>query len=131
MPQIYVLMQWPSVPRISKPVLRLLVPRALCYCKWYWRVSFWGAVGLVWFWCSSFDIGWNTREILTFRQCIPKRRKNFEIKLYKPCDGNGHKYDMAVYWEELLLNVVSNITATHETVMQLTRKVEAGVEHRL
>ena len=32
-----------------------------------------------------------------FRQCIPKGRKNFEIKLHKPFDGNGHAYDMAVY----------------------------------
>ena len=66
-----------------------------------------------------------------FRQCIPKGRKNFEIKLHKPFDGNGHAYDMAVYWQKVLVNAVTNITATHEKVMQQTRKVEEGAGHRL
>jgi hypothetical protein len=32
-----------------------------------------------------------------FRQYIPKKRKCFGIKIYKPCDDSGYTYDMRVY----------------------------------
>ena len=31
-----------------------------------------------------------------FRQCIPKKHKHFEIKLYKLCDSKGYTYNMTV-----------------------------------
>jgi hypothetical protein len=68
---------------------------------------------------------------IMFRQCIPEKRKQFEIKLFKTWDDNGHRYDMEVYWEKLLLYVVSNIIPNHGRIMLLTKKVEGGAGQRL
>jgi len=32
-----------------------------------------------------------------FKQCIPKKRKRFGIKMFKLCVSNGYTYDMTVY----------------------------------
>jgi hypothetical protein len=64
-----------------------------------------------------------------FWQYTPKKHKRFGMKLHKLCDGNRYLYDMTTYLEQLL-NAAFNITPTHGTVLQLTRKIQ-GVGHIL
>jgi len=45
------------------------------------------------------------------------------MKIYKPCDDNGYMYNIT-YLGEQLLNAAFNITPTHGTVLQLTRKMQ-------
>ena len=40
----------------------------------------------------------NFQGSVIFRQYIPKKRKSFDIKIYKLCDKSGYTYDMKVYW---------------------------------
>ena len=59
-----------------------------------------------------------------FRQYIPKKRKPFSRKIYKLCDESGYTHDMRVYWGRDSRSATDNMTATHETVRHLTRRVE-------
>ena len=70
------------------------------------------------------------KDRVPFWQYILIRHKIFGLKLYKLCGGNGYVCDMAVYLENKLLKPFSHITPTHETVVQLTRKLE-GVGRKL
>ena len=65
-----------------------------------------------------------------FKQYIPKKRKRFGIKMYKLCDSSGYTYDMDVYLGKDGQRATQNVTATHATVTNLTRRVE-GVGHKL
>jgi hypothetical protein len=65
-----------------------------------------------------------------FQQYIPRRQKRFGIKLYKLHDNKVYTYDMVVYLGEQCANAAENVTPTHRTVLQLTRRVE-GVRHKL
>jgi hypothetical protein len=53
-----------------------------------------------------------------------KKHKGFGTKIYKPCDDNGYMYNMTTYLGEQLLNTACNITPSHGTVLQLTRKMQ-------
>jgi len=65
-----------------------------------------------------------------FRQYNPKKRKNFDIKIYKLCDKSGYTYDMRVYLGKHSRCTTDDMTATHANAGHLTRKVE-GLGHKL
>jgi len=65
-----------------------------------------------------------------FRQYIPKKRKRFGIKIYKPCDESGYTYDMRVYLGRDSHSATDDMTATHATVRHLTSRVE-GLGHKI
>ena len=56
---------------------------------------------------------------VTFRQYIPKKRKNFGLNIYKLCDESGYNYDMRVYLDRDSHSVTDDTTATHATVRHL------------
>jgi len=43
------------------------------------------------------EINVKFKDRVIFRQCIPKKRKCFGIKIYKLCDESGYIYDLRVY----------------------------------
>jgi hypothetical protein len=63
-------------------------------------------------------------------QTIPKKHKRFGIKIYKLCDETGYTYDMKVYMGKDRQQSVQDLTASHVTVTELTRKVQ-GCGHKL
>jgi hypothetical protein len=65
-----------------------------------------------------------------FWQYIPKKRKQFGIKLCKLCDSKGCTCDEVAYHGKQCANAAENVTPTHGTVLKLVRKVE-GVGHKL
>jgi hypothetical protein len=65
-----------------------------------------------------------------FKQYIPKKRKLFGIKIFKLCDATGYMYDMKVYLAKDRLCTAQHVTATHATVIELTRKIQGRV-HKL
>jgi len=65
-----------------------------------------------------------------FRQYIPKKRKDFSIKIYKLCDESGYTYDVRVYLGRHSHSATGVMTATHATVRHLTSRVE-GLGHRI
>ena len=65
-----------------------------------------------------------------FRQYIPKKRKNFCIKIYKLCDISGCTYGMRVYLGKELHSAIDDMTAAHTTVRDLTSRVE-GLGHKI
>jgi len=67
---------------------------------------------------------------IVFKQYIPKNRKRFGIKMFKLCDSTGYTYDMNVYLSKDRQREVQHLTATHNTVANLTRGVE-GFGHKL
>jgi len=60
-----------------------------------------------------------------FKQNIPKKRKQFGIKIFKLCDSSGYRYDTKVY-----LGKDRQRRAQHVTATELTRKTE-GHGHKL
>jgi len=70
------------------------------------------------------------QDRVIFRQYIPKKRKCFGIKIYKPCDESGYTYDMKVYLGRDSCSATDDMTATHPTVRHLTCRVE-GLAHKL
>ena len=58
-----------------------------------------------------------------FRQYIPKKHKRFGIKIYKLCDKTGYTYDMTVYLGKDRQRTAQHLTATHATVLELTKKI--------
>jgi len=70
------------------------------------------------------------RGRVNFRQYIPKKRKCFGIKIYKLCDKAGYTCGMRVYLGKDSQSATDDMTATHETVRNLTRRVE-GLGHPL
>jgi hypothetical protein len=65
-----------------------------------------------------------------FKQFIPSKRKRFGIKIYKLSDATGYTYDMRVYLGKDANTATKEMTATHATVRNLTRRVE-GVGPKL
>ena len=65
-----------------------------------------------------------------FKQYIPKKHKQFVIKLYKFCDSKVHIYNMTVYAGKDRKHVTPSMTATHVTVTELTVRIE-NVGHTL
>jgi len=59
-----------------------------------------------------------------FQQYLPKKRKHFSIKLFKICDLTGYTYDMKVYLGNDRQHTAQDVTATHATVTELTRKLD-------
>jgi len=59
-----------------------------------------------------------------FRQYIPKKHKQFGIRIYKLCDALGYTYDVSVYLGK------QRLLATHGIVLELVRRVE-GLSHKL
>jgi hypothetical protein len=51
-----------------------------------------------------------------FRQYIPKKRKDFSIKIYKLCDESGYMYDIRVYLGRDSHSNTDDMAATHATV---------------
>jgi len=70
------------------------------------------------------------RGRVIFRQYIPKKRKRFDIKIYKLCDEAGYTCAMRVYLGKDSQSVTDDMTATHATVRHLISKVE-GLGHKL
>jgi hypothetical protein len=64
------------------------------------------------------------------KQCIPKKRKRFGIKIFKLCDSPEYTYDKKVYLGKDRKCTAQHVTATNETVTEPTRKVE-GRGHKL
>jgi hypothetical protein len=68
----------------------------------------------------SFKVG------VVFKQYIPKKMKNFGIKIFKLCDSNGYAYDMKVYLGKDGQHTAQHITATHATVTELIMNINTG-----
>ena len=64
-----------------------------------------------------------------FKQYIPKKHKQFEIKLYKLCGSKGYTNNMTVYLAKTG-NVTPSMTATHASVSGLAASIE-HVGHKL
>ena len=64
-----------------------------------------------------------------FRQYIPKKRKRFDIKIYKLCDDQGIRTTWKCTWVDSH-SATDDMTATHATVRHLTCRVE-GLGHKL
>jgi hypothetical protein len=67
---------------------------------------------------------------VVFKQCIPKEYKHFSKKLFKLYDFTGYTGNMDVYFGKDQQCVTQDVTATHATVIDLTRRVE-GQSHKL
>jgi len=69
---------------------------------------------------------------IVFKQYTPppKKRKRFGIKMFKLCDSTGYTYDMNDYLGKDRQREAQHVTATHNTVANLTRGVE-GFGHKL
>jgi hypothetical protein len=65
-----------------------------------------------------------------FQQYIPKKHKRFGIKIYKLCNSLWYTYDMSVYLGKERQHATAQITATHETVLQVIQRVE-GLGHKV
>jgi len=81
-----------------------------------------------------FGSRWSHCEIqgrIVFKQYIPKKNhKRFGIKMFKLCDSTGYTYDMNVYLGKDRQRAAQHLTATHNTLVNLTRGVE-GFGHKL
>jgi len=64
------------------------------------------------------------------KQYIPKKHKQFGIKLYKLRDFRGYTYNMTVYLEKDRQHVTSSTTASHATVTGLAAR-SGHVGHKL
>jgi hypothetical protein len=62
-----------------------------------------------------------------FKHSIPSKRKRFWIKMYKTSDTTGYTYDMRVYLGKEAHTATKEMTATHVTVRNLTRRVEGDI----
>jgi hypothetical protein len=58
-------------------------------------------------------------------QYILKKRKIFQMKLYKLCDSRGYTYNMAAYLSKHA-NAVENIISAYGTMLKLIRQVEGS-----
>jgi len=65
-----------------------------------------------------------------FRQYIPKKRKCFNVKIYKLYDESGYTFDMRVYLGRDCHSATYDMSATHATVRHLTCRIE-GLEHKI
>jgi hypothetical protein len=65
------------------------------------------------------------RARVIFRQYFPK--KSFGITIYKLCDEAGYTCAMKVYLGKDQQSASDDMTATHATVIYLTRRVEGLV----
>jgi len=61
---------------------------------------------------------------VNFKQYIPKKQKQFGIKLYRLCDSKGYAYNMTVYLGKGRKQATSSFTATHATVTGLAARIE-------
>ena len=64
------------------------------------------------------------------KQNIPKKHRQFGIKLYKFCDSKLHTYNMTMYAGKDRNRVTHSMTAIHVTVTELIAKIE-NVGHTL
>jgi hypothetical protein len=67
---------------------------------------------------------------VVFKHYIPKKYKQFGIKIFKLCDATGYTYDMEVYLGKDRQRARTDMTATPAMVKQLTRRVK-GHGHKL
>jgi len=65
-----------------------------------------------------------------FKQNIPKKHKQFGIKLYKLCDSKLYTNNITVCACKDRKRVTTSMTATHVTVTELTARIE-NVQHKL
>ena len=65
-----------------------------------------------------------------FRPYIPKKRKQFGIKIYKFCDESGYTYNMRVYLGRDSHSTTDDMPATHAPVRHLTTRVQ-GLGHKI
>ena len=65
-----------------------------------------------------------------FRQYIQKKRKRFNIKMYKLCDKSGYTFDMRVYLGKESHSATYDMSAAHATVRHLTCRV-GGLGHKI
>jgi hypothetical protein len=61
---------------------------------------------------------------VAFKQYITKKHRFFGIKIYRLCDRTGYTYDMEVYLGKDRKRAMMDMTVTHATVKQLTRRVQ-------
>jgi len=71
-----------------------------------------------------------SREGLFSNSTYQKKRKCFGINIFKLCDSTGYTYNMKVYLGKDRQRTAQHVTATHATVIELTRKTE-GRGHKL
>ena len=67
---------------------------------------------------------------MVFKKYIQKKSNHFGIKMFKLCDSTGYTYDMNVYLGKDGQRAAQHLTATRNTVANLTRGVE-GFGHKL
>jgi len=64
-----------------------------------------------------------------FKQYVPPSprppKKDFSIRIFKLCDLTGYTYDMSAYLGKDRQRMAQHVTATHVTVTEMTRKIEA------
>jgi hypothetical protein len=65
-----------------------------------------------------------------FKQYIPKKHKQYGIKIYKLCNSKGYTYDMRVYLGKERTHATDTVTPTHATVAELKRRIQ-NVGHKL
>jgi len=65
-----------------------------------------------------------------FKQYIPKKCKHFGIKSFKLRASTVYTYDMKIYLGKDRQHMAQHMTATHVTVIELTRKIK-GRGHKL
>jgi hypothetical protein len=56
------------------------------------------------------------KDSVIFKQYIPKKHKNFDIKIYKLCAMTGYAYDMSVYLGKDRQIATQIMTVTHVKV---------------
>jgi hypothetical protein len=65
-----------------------------------------------------------------FKQYLPKKHKQFVIKMYKLCDSEVYTNNMTVCACKDRKRVTPSMTATHVTLTKLTAMIE-NVRHKL
>jgi hypothetical protein len=59
-----------------------------------------------------------------FKQYIQNKNKQYSITNYKPCDSNGHTYNMTLYFSNDRKNMTLSMTPTPANVTRLNARLE-------
>ena len=76
---------------------------------------------------TKFVVSFKGRVI--FKQYIPKKCKNFSIKIFKLCDSNGCTFDMKVYLGKDRQRMAQLATVPYATVTELMRKIGCDLKY--
>jgi len=75
----------------------------------------------IWQWTKSLQ---NSREGQFSNSKSRNKRKRFDTKIYKQCDSTGYTYDTDVCLGKDRRQMTQHLTATHDTVTNMARRVE-------